>query len=140
MVRVDPDLAGDAGFALTVLATGGLLLLAPRWRDALRRRGIPAGLAEALAVPAAAQLACGPVVAGISGTVSLVAVPANCWRCRPSHPPRCSGCWPPPSPRSGRPGWLMTVARESARGCRPVDGYGRCWASTGGLLICGGST
>ena len=28
-------------------------------------------------MPAAAQLACGPVVAGISGTVSLVAVPAN---------------------------------------------------------------
>ncbi|WP_444952078.1 ComEC/Rec2 family competence protein [Micromonospora ureilytica] len=77
LVLVDPELAGDPGFALSVLATGGLLLLAPRWRDGLRRRGVPAGLAEALAVPAAAQLACGPVVAGISGTVSLVAVPAN---------------------------------------------------------------
>ncbi|RLP75906.1 competence protein ComEC, partial [Micromonospora sp. BL4] len=77
LVLADPELAGDAGFALSVLATGGLLLLAPRWRDGLRRRGVPAGLAEALAVPAAAQLACGPVVAGISGTVSLVAVPAN---------------------------------------------------------------
>jgi competence protein ComEC len=60
-----------------VLATGGLLLLAPQWRDALRRRGWPAVAAEALAVPAAAQVACGPVVAGISGSVSLVAVPAN---------------------------------------------------------------
>ncbi|MEU8296891.1 ComEC/Rec2 family competence protein [Micromonospora sp. NPDC048909] len=77
LVLVDPELAGDPGFALSVLATGGLLLLAPRWRDGLRRRGVPAGLAEALAVPAAAQLACGPVVAGLSGTVSLVAVPAN---------------------------------------------------------------
>ncbi|WP_435825967.1 ComEC/Rec2 family competence protein [Micromonospora zamorensis] len=77
LVLVDPELAGDPGFALSVLATGGLLLLAPRWRDGLRRRGVPPGLAEALAVPAAAQLACGPVVAGISGTVSLVAVPAN---------------------------------------------------------------
>ena len=64
LVLVDPELAGDAGFALSVLATGGLLLLAPGWRDGLRRRGVPAGLAEALAVPAAAQLACGPVVAG----------------------------------------------------------------------------
>jgi len=77
LIVVDPELAGDLGFALSVLATGGLLLLAPKWRDALRRRGWPAVAAEALAVPAAAQVACGPVVAGISGSVSLVAVPAN---------------------------------------------------------------
>jgi competence protein ComEC len=77
LVVYDPELAADAGFALSVLATGGLLLLAPRWRDALTRRGWPSWAAEALAVPAAAQLACGPVIAGLSGTVSLVAVPAN---------------------------------------------------------------
>ncbi|MCZ7435930.1 ComEC/Rec2 family competence protein [Micromonospora sp. WMMC241] len=77
LVLLDPALAGDPGFALSVCATGGLLLLAPGWRDALRRRGVPPGLAEALAVPAAAQLACGPVIAGLSATVSLVAVPAN---------------------------------------------------------------
>jgi competence protein ComEC len=73
----DPELAADLGFALSVLATAGLLLLAPVWRDALRRHGWPPGAAEALAVPAAAQVACGPVVAGISGAISLVAVPAN---------------------------------------------------------------
>ncbi|GIJ35486.1 competence protein ComEC [Micromonospora sediminimaris] len=77
LVLVDPGLAGDPGFALSVLATGGLLLLAPSWRDGLRRRGVPTGAAEALAVPAAAQLACSPVIAGLTGTVSLVAVPAN---------------------------------------------------------------
>jgi competence protein ComEC len=77
LTLADPELAGDAGFALSVFATGGLLLLAPRWRDALRRRRVPAGLAEALAVPAAAQVACAPVIAGIAGSVSLVAVPAN---------------------------------------------------------------
>nr|WP_239130504.1 ComEC/Rec2 family competence protein [Actinoplanes nipponensis] len=77
LIVVDPELAGDVGFALSVLATGGLLLLAPKWRDALRRRGWPLPAAEALAVPAAAQVACGPVVAGVSGSVSLVAVPAN---------------------------------------------------------------
>jgi competence protein ComEC len=77
LIVVDPELAGDAGFTLSVLATSGLLLLAPRWRDGLRRSGVPAGAAEALAVPAAAQLACAPVIAGLSGTVSLVAVPAN---------------------------------------------------------------
>ncbi len=73
----DPALAVDAGFALSVLATGGLVLLAPRWRDGLRARGVPAGVAEALAVPAAAQVACGPVIAGLGGGVSLVAIPAN---------------------------------------------------------------
>ncbi|GIF26452.1 competence protein ComEC [Actinoplanes tereljensis] len=77
LILYDPELAADPGFALSVLATSGLLLLAPAWRDALRRRGWPAGAAEALAVPAAAQVACGPVVAGLSGTVSLIAVPAN---------------------------------------------------------------
>ena len=77
LIGYDPELAADAGFALSVLATAGLLLLAPRWRDALTRRGWPVWAAEALAVPAAAQLACGPVIAGLSGTVSLVAVPAN---------------------------------------------------------------
>ena len=77
LVVVDPELAGDVGFALSVLATSGLLLLAPTWRDALRRRGWPVFVAEALAVPAAAQVACAPVVAGLSSSVSLVAVPAN---------------------------------------------------------------
>jgi competence protein ComEC len=74
---VDPALATDAGFALSSLATAGLVLVAPRWRDALRSKGLPAGVAEALAVPAAAQIACGPVIAGLSGGVSLIAVPAN---------------------------------------------------------------
>ena len=73
----DPGLASDAGFALSVLATAGLLLIAPGWAAALRRRGVPAGCAEALAVPAAAQVACAPVIAAISASVSLAAVPAN---------------------------------------------------------------
>jgi competence protein ComEC len=77
LVLADPELASDPGFALSVLATAGLLLLAPVWRDALRRRGWPPGAAEALAVPAAAQVACGPVVAGLSGAISLIAIPAN---------------------------------------------------------------
>jgi competence protein ComEC len=77
LVLVDPQLAGEAGFALSVLATAGLLLIAPGWRDGLRRLRVPAGLAEAIAVPAAAQLACAPVIAALSGAVGLVAVPAN---------------------------------------------------------------
>ncbi len=76
LVLVDPGLAVSAGFALSVLATGGILLLAPAWRDAMAR-WLPRWLAEAVAVPAAAQLACTPLVAAISGQVSLVAVVAN---------------------------------------------------------------
>lgn len=76
LLLIDPDLASAAGFALSVLATLGLLVLAPGWRDRLARR-LPGWLAEALAVPAAAQLACGPVIAMVAGSVSLVAVPAN---------------------------------------------------------------
>lgn len=72
----DPWLAVSVGFALSVLATGGILFLAPVWRDALAR-WMPGWLAAALAVPAAAQLVCTPVVAAISGQVSLVAVLAN---------------------------------------------------------------
>ncbi|WP_223393667.1 ComEC/Rec2 family competence protein [Nocardioides rotundus] len=76
LLLVDPWLAVSPGFALSVLATAGILLLAPAWRDAMAR-WMPRWLAEAVAVPAAAQLACTPVVAVLSGEVSLVAVAAN---------------------------------------------------------------
>jgi competence protein ComEC len=76
LMLVDPSLATSVGFALSVLATAGILLLGPPWRDALGR-WLPRWLAEAIAVPAAAQLACTPLIAVISGQVSLVAVGAN---------------------------------------------------------------
>ena len=38
----DPALGGDAGFTMSVLATAALLLLAPGWAAALRRRRVPA--------------------------------------------------------------------------------------------------
>ncbi|MDQ2710443.1 MAG: ComEC/Rec2 family competence protein, partial [Actinomycetota bacterium] len=77
LLLVDPALGTDPGFALSVLATGALVLLAPGWSAGLRRLGVPAGVAEALAVPAAAHVVTAPVVAGLSGQVSLVAVVAN---------------------------------------------------------------
>ncbi|WP_241153698.1 ComEC/Rec2 family competence protein [Nocardioides pantholopis] len=76
LLLVQPSLAVAPGFALSVLATAGILVLAPGWRDAMAR-WLPRWLAEAVAVPAAAQLACTPLVAGISGQVSVVAVVAN---------------------------------------------------------------
>ncbi|MER6468685.1 ComEC/Rec2 family competence protein [Streptomyces collinus] len=77
LVLYDPWLARSYGFLLSVLATGALLLVAPGWGEALRRRGVPARLAEALAAAAAAQAVCAPVVAVLSARVSLVAVPCN---------------------------------------------------------------
>jgi competence protein ComEC len=76
LVLIDPWLSRSVGFALSVSATAGILLLAPPWRDALAR-WLPPTLAEALAVPLAAQVVCTPLVAAISGQVSLVAVAAN---------------------------------------------------------------
>jgi len=56
LVLLDPWLARSVGFLLSTVATGGILLLAPRWRDSLAR-WMPRPLAEAIAVPLAAQLA-----------------------------------------------------------------------------------
>ncbi|MFE0514985.1 ComEC/Rec2 family competence protein, partial [Streptomyces sp. NPDC058964] len=77
LVLYDPWLARSYGFLLSVLATGALLLLAPRWSAALRRRRVPGRVAEALAAAASAQAVCAPVVAVLSARVSLVAVPCN---------------------------------------------------------------
>ncbi|MFF1256748.1 ComEC/Rec2 family competence protein [Streptomyces sp. NPDC058321] len=77
LVLYDPWLARSYGFLLSVLATGALLTLAPRWGAALRRRRCPPRLAEALAAAGAAQAVCAPVIAVIASRVSLVAVPCN---------------------------------------------------------------
>lgn len=76
LMLFDPWLATSIGFALSALATAGILFLAPGWRDALMT-WLPRWVAEAISVPLAAQLACTPVIAAISGQVSLVAVLAN---------------------------------------------------------------
>nr|WP_244926918.1 ComEC/Rec2 family competence protein [Streptomyces eurocidicus] len=77
LVLYDPWLARSYGFLLSVLATGALLTLAPRWSAALRRRGVPPRLAEGLAAAAAAQAVCAPVIVVMAARVSLVAVPCN---------------------------------------------------------------
>ncbi|MDQ2880238.1 MAG: DNA internalization-related competence protein ComEC/Rec2 [Actinomycetota bacterium] len=77
LLLVDPSLGNDPGFTLSVLATAALVLLAPGWSAALRRHGVPPGIAEALAVPAAAHVITAPVVAGLSGQLSLVAILTN---------------------------------------------------------------
>jgi competence protein ComEC len=72
-----PELAVDLGFALSVSATAALVVIAPVWSRRLVDRGWPKPLADAASVAVAAQLVTAPLVAGMSGTVSLVSVAAN---------------------------------------------------------------
>lgn len=72
----DPWLAGSLGFALSVAATGALLLWTPSLTAGLARR-MPRALALALSVPLAAQLACGPLLVLITPSVPLYGVVAN---------------------------------------------------------------
>lgn len=66
LLAVSPRLAVDIGFALSVVATTALVVLAPRWSMRLTARGWPKPLADALCVAVAAQLVTAPVIAAIS--------------------------------------------------------------------------
>lgn len=77
LIIVVPALAVDVGFALSVSATAALVVVAPRWSRRLTARDWPKPLADAVSVAAAAQLATAPLIAGVSGTFSVVSVVAN---------------------------------------------------------------
>jgi len=77
LLSVAPQLAVDVGFALSVLATAALIVIAPAWSRRLAQRGCPKPLADALAVAVAAHVVTAPLVAGISGRFSLIAPVAN---------------------------------------------------------------
>ncbi|MET7718171.1 ComEC/Rec2 family competence protein [Streptomyces sp. NPDC005407] len=146
LVLYDPWLARSYGFLLSVLATGALLTIGPRWSAALQRRRVPPRLAEALAAAAAAQAVCAPVVAVFAARVSLVAIPCNLvaelavapatvlgfatLAAAPVAMPvaellaRCAG-WPA--------GWIASVARSGAA----LPGAEADWPGgwRGGLLL-----
>ena len=65
VVVADPFQARDPGFALSVLATAGLLLLAPKIKP------------KVLAPPIAAMVFCAPVIVAISGYISPMSIFAN---------------------------------------------------------------
>ena len=77
LVAVAPELAVDVGFALSVSATAAIVVIAPTWTRRLRDRGWPLPLAAAVSVTGAAQLVTAPLIAGLSGSVSLVSVATN---------------------------------------------------------------
>ena len=74
---VAPQLAVDVGLALSVVATAALVVIAPIWSRRLVAAGWPKPLADAVCVACAAQLVTAPLIAGISGRVSLVSAAAN---------------------------------------------------------------
>ncbi|SDO77730.1 competence protein ComEC [Pedococcus dokdonensis] len=79
LLVVDPWLSRSYGFALSTLATLGLLLFTRTWAEAIGRC-LPRRIRSwgpALAIPVAAQATCAPVVVLLQGSVSLVGVVAN---------------------------------------------------------------
>ena len=74
---LNPRAVQDPGWQLSFAAVVGILGLARRLRDALTARRTPAGLAEAIAVTAAATLATAPLLSFHFGRVSPVSLPAN---------------------------------------------------------------
>ncbi|WP_062518440.1 ComEC/Rec2 family competence protein [Demequina gelatinilytica] len=76
LILLRPELARDAGLALSVAAVLAITQLAPALASRLRRR-VAAPLADAAAVTVAAQAACLPVLAAIDASVGPWAVAAN---------------------------------------------------------------
>jgi len=138
LMLVSPSLAVAPGFVLSALATAGIVFISPAWVRSMRR-WLPrrlGWLAEAIAVPTAAQLVCTPVVAVLSGQVSLVAVPANMAAETAVAPATILGLvaglvqlvCPPLARIVAVPGgwsadWIVAVARWGAHTSTPATGF-----------------
>ncbi|WP_432487810.1 ComEC/Rec2 family competence protein [Kineococcus sp. SYSU DK018] len=127
LVVADPWLAREVGFVLSVLATAGLLLLARPWARRLQDAGVPRVLAHAVAVPAAAQAVCGPVVVLLTPAVNPVSLPVNVLVAPAVAPATVVGLaatvlaalWPAGAavlvlPAGVCAGWIARVARRAA--------------------------
>jgi len=73
---VQPALSHSWGFAMSAAATAAILWWSPSWVRVMTR-WMPLWLAQAIAVPLAAQLATQPFITALSGQVSLVGLFAN---------------------------------------------------------------
>ena len=76
-LTLDPRAAAEPGWQLSFVAVLALLVVAPGWRRRLERHGLPRGLAEVVAMTAAATVATAPLVAAHFGETSVVGLPAN---------------------------------------------------------------
>ncbi|SNV22334.1 ComEC family competence protein [Dermatophilus congolensis] len=79
LLSFDPWLARSYGFALSVLATAGIVLFARSWSEGIAGK-LPRflrWLAPLVAVPLAAQVMCAPVLLLLSPGIQLISIPAN---------------------------------------------------------------
>jgi competence protein ComEC len=76
-LTLEPRAVADVGWQLSFAAVVAIALLAPRWRDALGRRRVPAPVAEALALTGAATVGTAPLLAAHFERLSIVSPVAN---------------------------------------------------------------
>ena len=76
LLLLDPFLSRSVGFGLSVLASGAIVWWGRSWSE-IMGRWLPRMVAESVTVPLAAHLGTLPVVAAISGQVSLSGLAAN---------------------------------------------------------------
>ena len=81
LVIIVPSLALSWGFALSVAATGGIVMLAPHIRARIEQTGwggrLPTAATIAASLTLSAQLATAPVLIAMGVSVGIAAVPAN---------------------------------------------------------------
>ena len=78
LMLVDPWLAHQYGFVLSVAATAGLLISAPGWRDRLTvLHRVPRWIATSAAYTAAAEIYCEPLLVTFTGALPLYSVASN---------------------------------------------------------------
>lgn len=148
LLLVDPWQARDYGFALSVVATGGILLASRPVAVALSQR-LPRWLAVTLALPLVAQAACAPVLILLQPSVGLWAVPANVLAAPPVPVATVCGLvaallaplWPGAAavvawPATASCAWLVLVARFFAG----LPGAGLAWpGGIGGAVLLAGT-
>jgi competence protein ComEC len=78
LMLIDPWLAHQYGFVLSVAAVAGLLISAPAWRDKLVVvHRVPSWIATTAAYTAAAEIYCEPLLVTFTGSLPLYSVFSN---------------------------------------------------------------
>ena len=77
LILLDPFQSIDPGFALSVLATAGILFLSPKVENKLQKIIKPRWLVEAISIPVSATIPCLPVILLLSNEFSIATIPSN---------------------------------------------------------------